>query len=76
MRGSLLPLTIPLGAAVGILTGLYFSDQKEQEARLAECSGHVVASVGGCDRNGDCGVILDNGHKMILSRPVVGERCR
>jgi len=30
-------------------------------------------SVGGCDRGGFCGVLLDNGNKSKAYMPVVGE---
>ena len=32
-----------------------------------------IVSVGGCDKYGDCGVLLENGRKSRIGYPVVGE---
>ncbi len=35
-----------------------------------------IVSVGGCDRYGDCGVMLDNGISTKEHYPVIGERIK
>lgn len=38
-------------------------------------SGAKVVSVGGCDRNGFCGVLMDDGRKGTMTYPVIGQVC-
>ena len=64
VAGFLFLLLVPTLAGVGY--GIY------TELNAPRVTG-TVASIGGCDRYGRCGVLLDNGHKCTLHHPVVGQ---
>jgi hypothetical protein len=43
-----------------------------ESVQIAPCS--QIVNVGGCDRVGDCAVMLENGQRHVVSHPVAGER--
>lgn len=69
VAGFLFLLLVPTLAGVGY--GIY------AELNAPRLTG-TVASIGGCDRYGRCGALLESGESCVISYPVVGQRaeCR
>lgn len=75
----------PIGVVIGVtgfvlmawsLINYLEAGALEARIRRAEfCRGKVVTEVGGCDQYGRCGVRLNTGEFITMSRPVVGKGC-
>ena len=66
-----------LPLVLGALIFTFVSQCREgDELRADFCRSKKVVDIGGCDRDGYCGVKLDSGEFTSMRNPVVGQKCR
>lgn len=67
MWRSLIPIIIIVASVIYWVN----CDSAYEESRPLQCS--KVISVGGCEKHGHCGVMLENGNRTQLKLPVPGQ---